>query len=180
MRVDQVRKKMKMLFTAEQIKQRVQQLGQQISQDYGSQEVHLISLLRGSFVFTSDLIRNIQSDLIVDFLQLSSYGSSQVREKTVTALNTVEDLGIDLKGKHVLVVDDILDSGHTMQKMLQNLGQHQPKSLEGCVLLDKPSRREVKVDMKYIGFEIENLFIVGYGLDYNQKSRQLPYIGYMP
>ncbi|HKS33916.1 MAG TPA: hypoxanthine phosphoribosyltransferase [Enterobacteriaceae bacterium] len=155
---------------------RVAELGREITeryQDSGSEMV-LVGLLRGSFMFMADLCRAVQVPHEVDFMTASSYGSGMSTTRDVKIL---KDLDEDIRGKDVLIVEDIIDSGNTLSKVREILSLREPKSLAICTLLDKPSRREVDVPVEFIGFTIEDKFVVGYGIDYAQRYRHLPYVG---
>lgn len=166
------------MIPEQEIQMRVQALGKQISQDYqnSNNELVLIGLLRGSFIFMADLSRAITVGHEVDFMTASSYGSSMSSNRDVKIL---KDLDEDIRGKDVLIVEDIIDTGNTLSKVKELLELRGPRSLEICTLLDKPSRREVNVPVKYIGFSIPDEFVVGYGIDYAQHYRHLPYIGHV-
>lgn len=164
------------MISEQDIKKRVIELGQQINQDYKNShnELVLIGLLRGSFIFMADLSRAISIGHEVDFMTASSYGSAMCSNRDVKIL---KDLDEDIRGKDVLIIEDIIDTGNTLSKVKELLELRGPRSLEICTLLDKPSRREVQVPVKYIGFSIPDEFVVGYGIDYAQHYRHLPYIG---
>lgn len=163
------------LISEQAIKERVSQLGQQISQHYqNSDNLVMVGLLRGSFVFMADLTRAINVNHSVDFITASSYGNSTESSRDVHILKDLDD---GIEGKDVLLVEDIIDTGNTLSKVLDVLNLRAPNSISICTLLDKPSRREVKVDVKWIGFEIPDEFVVGVGIDYAQQYRHLPYIG---
>lgn len=163
------------LFSEQQLKERVAQLGREISRDYaGKEPVLLVSVLRGSYIFMADLSRAIDIPVQIDFMSVSSYGkgtnsSGQVEIK--------KDLSDSIEGVHVIVVEDILDSGNTLSYLLHVLSARHPASISLCTLLDKPERREKPIQADYVGFTVPNAFIVGYGLDYAEKYRNLPYIG---
>lgn len=162
------------MFTEEQIREKVAELGKQIENDYKGEEILVVGILKGANMFTCDLIRQIDLDVKIDFMSVSSYGSGTESSGTVRIL---KDLDTDIKGRNVLIVEDIIDSGRTLSNLVKELQIREPKSLKLCTLLDKPSRRVVDVDVEYVGFEIEDKFIVGYGIDYAEKYRNLPYIG---
>ena len=166
----------KQLITKEELEKKVKELGEKITEDYKNENETLIvvGLLKGSMVFMADLIRQIKLPLEIDFLEASSYGEGTQTSREVKIL---KDLRSTISGKNVLVVEDIIDSGFTLKKVLQLLGSRNPKKVSLCTLLDKPERREVEVDVQYIGFEIPNEFVVGYGLDFNENYRNLEYIG---
>lgn len=164
------------MISAEEINRRVAELGQQISDRYrdSGKELVLVGLLRGSFIFMADLSRAISVGHEVDFMTVSSYGNAMNSTRDVKIL---KDLDEDIRGKDVLIVEDIIDSGNTLSKVSELFKLRQPNSLAICTLLDKPSRREVNVPVEYIGFSIPDEFVVGFGIDYAQRYRHLPYIG---
>ena len=162
------------LFSEEQLKTRVAEIAAQIDKDYEGKEPLLISILRGSFVFMADLVRQIHVPCTVDFMAVSSYGSGTVSSGQV---KSVKDLSEPIEGKDILVVEDILDSGNTLSYLLKLLEARHPASIRLCTLLDKPERRTKPVAVQYSGFSIPDEFVVGYGLDYDEKYRNLPYIG---
>ena len=149
---------------------RVAELGAQITEDYADRDLLLVCVLKGAFVFLADLIRAIDVPCSVDFMAISSYGSGTQSSGVVRIL---KDLEMPIEGRHVLVVEDIIDSGLTISYLLRSLRSRKPASLEVCALLTKPDRREVDVPCRYIGFEIENRFVLGYGLDLDQRFRNL-------
>ncbi|AFJ48289.1 hypoxanthine phosphoribosyltransferase [Shimwellia blattae DSM 4481 = NBRC 105725] len=165
-----------MMIPEAEIKARVAALGRQITEDYrdSGSDMVLVGLLRGSFIFMADLCREVHVGHEVDFMTASSYGSGMASTRDVKIL---KDLDEDIRGKDVLIVEDIIDSGNTLSRVSEILRLREPKSLAICTLLDKPSRREVNVDVKYIGFSIPDEFVVGYGIDYAQNYRHLPYVG---
>lgn len=163
----------KILFSREAIQSRVAELGAQLSQDYQDGEVVVISLLRGSFVFTADLVREITVPVNVDFLTTSSYGHD---EHSTGRVEIVHDIRTDIAGKDVLICDDILDTGITMRGVVEHLTKKNPKSIKTCTFLDKPSRRQVEVQLDYTGYTIEDLFVAGYGLNLGDYARNLPYV----
>ena len=162
------------LFSEEQLKTRVAEIAAQIDKDYEGKEPLLISILRGSFVFMADLVRQIHVPCTVDFMAVSSYGSGTVSSGQV---KIVKDLSEPIEGKDIQVVEDILDSGNTLSYLLKLLEARHPASIRLCTLLDKPERRTKPVAVQYSGFSIPDEFVVGYGLDYDEKYRNLPYIG---
>ena len=164
----------KILISEEELKARVQELGRQISADYAGKEPLLVSVLRGSYIFMADLTRSIDCFCRLDFMAVSSYGSGTVSSGQV---KIVKDLSDSIEGKDVIVVEDILDSGNTLSYLLNILEHRHPASVRLCTLLDKPDRRTKPVDLHYRGFTIPDAFVVGYGLDYAEKYRNLPYIG---
>ena len=162
------------LFSEEQLKTRVKEIAHQIEADYQGKEILLICILRGSFVFIADLCREINLPCTVDFMAVSSYGKGSSSSGRV---QIVKDLAEDISGRHVIVVEDILDSGNTLSYLLNILEQRNPASVRLVALLDKPDRRVKPVELHYSGFTIPDAFVVGYGLDYAEKYRNLPYIG---
>ena len=162
------------LFTEEQLKNRVNEIARQIEADYAGKEIMLISVLRGSFIFMADLCRAIRLPCTLDFMSVSSYGTGTTSSGQV---QITKDLSEDITGRNVIVVEDILDSGNTLSYLLNILNHRHPASVRLCALLDKPERRTKPVDLRYCGFTIPDAFVVGYGLDYAEKYRNLPYIG---
>ncbi len=164
------------MISEQEVKARVAELGRQISEHYrnSGSDMVLVGLLRGSFVFMADLCRAIDLSHEVDFMTASSYGGGMNSSRDVKIL---KDLDEDIRGKDVLIVEDIIDSGNTLSKVREILQLREPKSLAICTLLDKPSRREVPVPVEWIGFSIPDEFVVGYGIDYAQRYRHLPFIG---
>jgi hypoxanthine phosphoribosyltransferase len=163
------------LISAKAIAARVEALAAEISGYFaGTDKLVVVGLLRGSFVFIADLVREIDLPVEVDFLEVSSYGMGTESSREVRVL---KDLRGEIGGRDVLVVEDIVDTGHTLKRVLEFLGTRHPARLEACALLDKPSRREVDVHAKWVGFEIPDKFVVGYGIDYAQRNRNLPHIG---
>ena len=160
--------KIRILFEPEEIKQKVQKLGQQISHDYEGKELLVVGILKGAIVFMADLIRQIDLPLIIDFMDISSYGNSAV---TSGEVRIIKDLEFSIYNKEVLIVEDIVDTGLTLQYILEILKRREPKSIKICCLLDKPSRRKSDIKPDYIGFVIEDEFVVGYGLDYAENYR---------
>lgn len=160
------------LFTEEQIRSRVAALAQEITADYKDSKLVLVSILRGSVFFATDLARLIALPLSMDFLSISSYG-----EDSEGVVRITKDLEENIAGKDVLLIEDIIDTGFTLKYLLRTLSGRNPRSLEVCTLLDRRARRIIEMDLKYIGFEIPDKFVVGYGLDYRQRYRNLPYIG---
>ena len=167
---------MTVMISEQEIQTCVKQLGEKIDAHYAQsdKELVLIGLLRGSVIFMADLCRHIQKPHELDFMTVSSYGGGTVSTRDVKIL---KDLDGEIRGKDVLVVEDIIDSGNTLSKVLEILQTREPNSIELCTLVSKPSRREIDLDVRFLGFEVEDKFIVGYGLDYDQKYRHLPFIG---
>lgn len=164
----------RVLLPEEEVDARIQALGDQISRDYAGKSVHLVCVLRGGSFFMCELAKRITVPVSLDFMSVSSYGSDT---KSSGVVKIVKDLDDSVKGKDVIVVEDIVDSGRTLSYLLDMLLDRGPASLRLCTLLDKPERRVVDVNVDYTGFQIPDEFVVGYGLDYDQKYRNLPYIG---
>ncbi|KAA8731270.1 hypoxanthine phosphoribosyltransferase [Acinetobacter qingfengensis] len=167
---------LEVMISEQEIKQRIAEMAAEINQKYAqsNKELVLIGLLRGSFIFMADLCRLLDKAHEVDFMTVSSYSNNTISGRDVKIL---KDLDGQIGGKDVLVVEDIIDSGNTLSKVIQILETRNPNSITLCTLISKPSRREVDIDVSYVGFDVEDRFIVGYGLDYAQKYRHLPYIG---
>jgi hypoxanthine phosphoribosyltransferase len=161
------------LVTAEDLKRRVGELGEEISRDYAARPLLLVGVLKGAVFFLSDLMRYIDVPVEVDFMAVASYGSATDSSGVVRIL---KDLDASIEGRDVLIVEDIVDSGLTLQYLLRNLGSRNPRTLEVCALLTKPERRKVDLPTRYVGFEIPDRFVVGYGLDYAERYRNLPYV----
>lgn len=153
---------------------RIKELGEQISRDYAGESVHLICILKGSVYFTCELAKRITVPVTMDFMQCSSYGAET---KSSGIVKIAKDLDESIMDRNVIIIEDIIDSGRTLSHLKKLLAQRSPKSLKICTLLDKPDRRVVDVPVEYVGFQIEDKFVVGYGLDYDQQYRNLPYIG---
>ncbi len=164
----------RVLISEEEIEKRIYEMGKEISEYYKGEEVHLISVLKGGVFFTCELAKRLTIPVSIDFMSVSSYGNDT---KSSGVVKVIKDLDEAIEGKNVLVVEDIIDSGRTLSYLLDNLRSRKPKSLRLCTLLDKPERRVVEVPVDYTGFEIPDEFVVGYGLDYMQHYRNLPYIG---
>ena len=162
------------ILSTEQIQERVAELGDEISRDYVDEPILLIAVLRGAALFVADLARSISSPVELDFMAVSSYGSST---KSSGVVRILKDLDEGIEGRHVLVIEDILDTGLTLKYLLKNLASRSPKSLEVCTLLSKEGKQRVPISCKYVGFSIPDEFVVGYGLDYAERYRNLPYIG---
>jgi hypoxanthine phosphoribosyltransferase len=161
------------LVQPDDLSRRVRELGAQITADYEGRDLLLVGVLKGAVFFLSDLMRNIAVPCEVDFMAVASYGSATDSSGVVRIL---KDLDAPLEDRHVLIVEDIVDSGLTLQYLLRNLGARNPASIEVCALLTKPERRKVQLEPRYVGFEIPNRFVVGYGLDYVERYRNLPYV----
>lgn len=164
----------RVLLSEEEVDARIKAIGEQISKDYAGKQVHLVCVLKGGSFFLCELAKRITVPVSLDFMSVSSYGSDT---KSSGVVKIVKDLDESLKGKDVLVVEDIVDSGRTLSYLMEMLRDRGPSSLRLCTLLDKPERRVVDVVVDYTGFQIPDEFVVGYGLDYDQKYRNLPYIG---
>ena len=162
------------MISETEIAKKVEEIAKQIEIDYKGEPLLVVGILKGASVFVSDLIRKINLDVSIDFMSVSSYGNSTESSGTVKIL---KDLDIDIAGKNVLIVEDIIDSGLTLSNLVKELQIRNPKSLKLCTLLDKPERRKTDVHVDYVGFVIEDKFIVGYGIDWAENYRNLPYIG---
>lgn len=166
----------KVLLTREQIEKRAAELGAQICEDFKGEPLYLIGTLRGAVMWMADIMKNITNDTEIDFIMASSYGSGTESSGKVIIK---KDLEGDIAGKNVIIIEDIVDTGNTLKYLKEYLYGKNPKSIKICTLLDKPSRRSAQIEADYIGFSIENLFVIGYGLDYDQKYRNLPYVSYL-
>lgn len=162
------------MISEEEIAKKVEELAKKIEKDFEGEELLVVGILKGASVFVSDLIRKINLNVNIDFMCVSSYGNSTKSSGTVRIL---KDLDVDIAGKNVLIVEDIIDSGLTLSNLVKELQIRNPKSLKLCTLLDKPERRKADVQVDYVGFVIVDKFIVGYGIDWAEKYRNLPYIG---
>ena len=163
----------KVLIEEDVVSARVAELGSEISNDYAGKDLLLVGVLKGAVFFMADLMRQLSIPCEVDFMAISSYGASTDSSGVVRIL---KDLDINIEGRDVLVVEDIIDSGLTLSYLIRNLESRNPSSLEICALLTKPERREIDVDVRYTGFEIPNEFVIGYGLDFGERYRNLPYV----
>ena len=163
-----------MLLSEEEVDNKIKEIGEQISKDYEGKQVHLICVLKGGVFFMTELSKRITIPVSMDFMSVSSYGSDT---KSSGVVKIVKDLDETLTDKDVIVIEDIVDSGRTLSYLLEMLRKRGPKSLKLCTLLDKPDRRVIDVDVDYTGFQIPDEFVVGYGLDYDQRYRNLPFIG---
>jgi hypoxanthine phosphoribosyltransferase len=161
------------LVQPDALRRRVEELGEQITRDYAGRDLLLVGVLKGAIFFLADLMRHIGVPCDLDFMAVSSYGSATDSSGVVRIL---KDLDAPLEGRDVLIVEDIVDSGLTLQYLLRNLGARNPASLEVCALLTKPDRRKVELEARYVGFEIPDRFVIGYGLDFDEKYRNLPYV----
>lgn len=162
------------MISEDQVNLRIKEMAEQISEDYKGKSIHLVCILKGSIFFTCELAKRLTIPVTLDFISVSSYGSETVSSGRVRIL---KDLDESIQGKNVLIVEDIIDSGRTLAYLKELLGTRAPASLDICTLLDKPDRRVTKVEVKYVGFVIPDEFVVGYGLDYDQYYRNLPYVG---
>ena len=169
-----MKEQIRIMLSEEKVNARIAELAKQISEDYAGHTVHLVCILKGSIFFTCELAKRITVPVTLDFMSVSSYGDGT---KSSGVVKMVKDLDEPLQGRDVLVIEDIIDSGRTLSYLLENLGSRNPASLRLCTLLDKPERRVKDVKVDYTGFEIPDEFVVGYGLDYAQRYRNLPYIG---
>ena len=165
------------LISEPEIKARINHLAKEISDTYkNSDQLVVIGLLRGSFIFIADLVRRLNLPVEVDFITVSSYGNEMESSRQV---RIIKDLETSIKNRDVLVVEDIIDTGHTLAQVLQIMQTRKPKSLSVCTLLNKPSRREIEVTVRWTGFDIPDEFVIGYGIDYAQQGRNLPHIGFV-
>ena len=166
--------KIRVLLTEEEVNKKISEVAAQINKDYEGKEVHLICILKGGVFFTCELAKYITVPVTIDFMSVSSYGNGMTSSGSITIS---QDLIMSLENREVLIIEDIVDSGRTLSYLAHMLEKRGPKSLRICTLLDKPACRVSEVDVAYTGFEIDDLFVVGFGLDYAQKYRNLPYIG---
>ncbi len=164
----------KILFTEQEIANRVKEMADVINKDFENRPITLVVILKGSAIFAADLVRHLTSDIDIEFIRLSSYGNGSVSSQKV---DIIGGLNFDVNGKNIIVVEDIIDTGTTLSKFKEIILSQNPESLKICSLLNKPARRVSVIEADYKGFDIENEFVVGYGLDYAQKYRNLPYIG---
>ena len=162
------------LIDQDALQRRIAELGEEISADYTGRDLLLVGVLKGAVFFMADLMRGLTIPCEIDFMAISSYGDSTDSSGVVRIL---KDLDINIEGRDVLVVEDIIDSGLTLSYLMRNLEAREPASLEICALLTKPERREIEVPVRYVGFEIPNRFVIGYGLDFGERYRNLPYVG---
>jgi hypoxanthine phosphoribosyltransferase len=162
------------LLSEEQIQARIGELAAQVSADYRGKDLLLVCVLKGGILFLTDLMRQLDVPHAIDFMAISSYGAST---ETSGVVRILMDLNTSIEGKNVLIVEDIVDTGHTLDYILRNLSTRRPASLRVCSLLNKPSRRMIEVPIHYVGFDIPNKFVIGYGLDFGEKYRNLPFVG---
>ena len=167
-------KELKVLCTEEQLQTRIKEIGEELNKRFGEEEVYVICVLKGSIMFTVDLVKHLKMPIRMEFIRLASYGHDFTSSGKVKAI----DISLpDINNKNVVIIEDIVDTGHTLTYLIKNLSTRQPASLKICTLLNKECRREVKLTPDYVGFEIDNYFVLGYGLDYAEKYRNLPEIG---
>lgn len=166
----------KILYTEEEILKRAKELGEEISRDYEGEEVVLLCTLKGAILWMADMMKAIDLDMQIDFVSASSYGSSQTSSGVV---KITKDVDMDLFNKNVIIIEDIVDTGITLKYLRDYLAKRNPKSVKICTMLDKPSGRTAEIEADYVGFTVDDLFIIGYGLDYDQRMRNLPYISYL-
>lgn len=164
----------KIIFTEDQIKERVAELGAQITKDYDGKEIVAVGILKGAIVFFTDLVREIKLPVQFDFMAVSSYGAGT---KTSGTVRLLKDIDTDIENKHVIIIEDIVDSGLTLKYLKENFEHRKAASVKLCVLMDKPSGRQTPITVDYVGFTVPDVFIIGYGVDYAGRYRNLPYIG---
>lgn len=164
------------MITQEEILKRAEEIGNQISEEFAGQEVLVVGILKGAVLWMADIVKNIKLDCAIDFMACSSYGAST---KSSGVVRILKDLDTSIEGRNVIIVEDIVDSGITLNYLKQNLEGRKAKSIKICSLLDKPSGRRIELEADYVGFTVEDKFIIGYGLDYDQRYRNLPYISYL-
>lgn len=164
------------LITQEEIHAKAVEIGRQITEDYAGKEIVLVGILRGAVIWMADIMKNVKLDMIIDFMAVSSYGAAT---KTSGIVKINKDLDTDIEGKHVIIVEDIIDSGVTLNYLMGYFKSRGAASIKICTLLNKPKGRRVDINVDYIAFEVEDIFIVGYGLDYDQRYRNLPYITWL-
>ena len=168
-------KKPKTLYDAETIKKRIAKMAEEISAEYGDNPLYFVTILRGSMIFAADLMRALDLDVRLDFMIVKSYLGTESSGK----VDVIKFIDSDISGKHILIIEDIVDTGNTASKVHEMLKRKTPASVEICALLDKPSRRQVQISAKFVGFTIPDKFVVGFGLDYEEKYRNLPFVGYL-
>lgn len=173
--MENLKEKIKVLYSMEEIQKRIAELGKEITKDYEGKEIVIVCILKGAVFYAVDLAKNIDTDVILEFMKVSSYEGTE----STGVITIKQDLSIDIKGKDVLVVEDIIDTGRTLRVLKEELLKRNPNSLKITTFLDKKERREVEMEADYVGYEIPNKFVVGYGLDVDEKFRNIPYIGYI-
>lgn len=166
----------KVLFSQEEVWNRAKEIGEQISKDFEGETVVLLGTLKGAIMWMGDIMKNVTVDTEIDFISASSYGSGTTSSGVV---KITKDINLNLYGKNVVIVEDIIDTGTTLKYLVDYISQRNPKSIKICSLLDKPTGRKVEIEGDYIGFTVGDMFIIGYGLDYDQKYRNLPFVGYL-
>lgn len=166
--------KISTLISEEELAKRIAEIGEEITTKFIGEKVYVICILKGSLFFTSELCKNIKLPMVIDFMQVSSYGKNTISSGFI---NVIKDLENSIEGENVIVIEDIVDTGNTLNKVMKLLESRKPKSLTLCTLLDKPSRRVVDISPDYVGFVVPDKFVVGFGLDFDQRFRNLPYIG---
>lgn len=174
--MENLEEKLKVLYSEDEVQKRIAELARQIDEDYkNSKEIIVICILKGAAFFTVDLVKKMKTPIVFEVMQVSSYSGTE----TTGAISIKKDLDCDIKGKDVLIVEDIIDTGYTLRALRQDLLSRKPNSLKIVVLADKKERRKVEVPVDYVGYEIPNKFVVGYGFDVDEKGRNIPYIGYI-
>lgn len=173
--MENLNERIKVLYSMEELQKRIKEVGEQISKDYEGKEIVIVSILKGAVFYTVDLMKNLKPDTILDFMKVSSYQGTE----STGVITIVQDLSIDIEGKDVLIVEDIIDTGRTLNCLKGELLRRNPKSLKITCLMDKKERREVELDADYVCFSIPNKFVVGYGFDVDDKYRNIPYVGYI-
>lgn len=171
--MENLSEKIKVMYTMEELQKRIKEVGEQISKDYEGKEIIIVSILKGAVFYTVDLMKNLKPDVVLDFMKVSSYEGTE----STGIIKIKQDLSIDIEGKDVLIVEDIVDTGRTLSCLKEELLKRNPKSLKITCLMDKKERREVTLDADYVCFSIPNKFVVGYGFDVDDKYRNLPYVG---
>lgn len=166
-------RKQRVVISENEIKDKIKELGKKISEEYKGKSLLVVSLLKGSFIFTADLVREINIPTQIEFMTTSSYGHN---EESSGSVNIISDIKADIEGRDVLILDDIMDTGLTMKSIIDHLKEKNPSSIKSCVMLDKPERRKAEISPDYVGFTIPDLFIAGYGLNYGDYYRNIPYI----
>ncbi len=174
--MDNINEKIKVLINEEKINNRIEELAMQIEQDYKNKEIVMVCILKGAAYFAVDLSKKIKNNIIMEFMKVSSYGNAKESSGNI---EFALDISESVKGKDIIIVEDIIDTGNTLNYLTDYLKKKEPNSIKICVLLDKKSRRKIDVPVDYVGFEIEDKFVLGYGLDYEGGYRNIPYIGYV-